>query len=262
MKFVNGILAGLLLSGAALAQQSTGATSAPQNNPSASQSGTSGSPQTASPRFAPGTVIPVELTKSIDAKKAKSGDDIEARVTQDLKAGNGQVIMPKDTKVRGHVTEAQPRNKEQKESQVGIVFDHAVMKNGGDVAMPMSIQAIIGPTALNPAPNNAASAGQSTQPSPAGGTPGGNVGGRSTGTGSSGSPSSVSPSSAGGEAPAEAQPGTGSNQPITASTQGVVGISNLKLSPTEDGKTGSVVSSEKSNVKLDSGTLMLLRVNQ
>jgi hypothetical protein len=261
MKFVNGILAGLLLSGAALAQQSTGATSAPQNNPSASQAGTSGSPQTASPRFAPGTVIPVELTKSIDAKKAKSGDNVEARVTQDLKAGNGQVIVPKDTKVMGHVTEAQARNKEQKESQVGIVFDRAVMKNGSDVSMPMSIQAIIGPTALNPAPNNAASAGQSTQPSAAGGTPGGNAGGRS-GVGSSGSPSPVSPSSAGGEAPAEGQPGTGSNPPITASTQGVVGISNLKLSPTEDGKTGSVVSSEKSNVKLDSGTLMLLRVNQ
>ena len=131
MKLVNGILAGLLMSGAALAQQSTGATSPPQNNPSASQSGTSSVPQTtASPRFAPGTVIPVELTKSIDAKKVKSGDNVEARVTQDLKAGNGQVIVPKDTKVVGHVTEAQPRNKEQKESQVGIVFDHAVMKNG------------------------------------------------------------------------------------------------------------------------------------
>ncbi|HWY59843.1 MAG TPA: hypothetical protein VNZ03_35600 [Terriglobales bacterium] len=258
MKLVNGILAGLLMSGAALAQQSTGATSPPQNNPSASQSGTSGIPQTTeSPRFAPGTVIPVELTKSIDAKKAKSGDNVEARVTQDLKAGNGQLI------VMGHVTEAQPRNKEQKESQVGIVFDHAVMKNGSDVAMPMSIQAIIGPTALNPVPNNAGgAAGQSTPPSPAGGMPTGNAGGRSTGMGSSGSPSTVSPSSAGGEAPAEAQPGTGSNQPITASTQGVVGISNLRLSPTEDGKTGSVVSSEKSNVKLDSGTLMLLRVDQ
>jgi hypothetical protein len=258
MKFVIGILAGLLMSGAALAQQGTGAPSAPQNNPPASQPGTAGAPQTTtSPRFAPGTVIPVELTKSIDAKKAKSGDSVEARVTQDLKAENGQVIVPKDTKVMGHVTEAQPRNKEQKESQVGIAFDRAVMKNGSDVTMPMSIQAIIGPTALNPPSSNAGTAGQSTQPSPAGGMPSGNAGGRSTGVGSSGSPSS-----AGGEAPAEAQPGTGSNPPITASTQGVVGISNLKLSATEDGKTGSVVSSEKSNVKLDSGTLMLLRVNQ
>lgn len=264
MKPVIGMLVGLLLTGAAIAQQSPSeAGSGAQNNPSASQPANSTTTQTqASPRFAPGTVIPVELTKAVDAKKAKSGDGVEARVTQDLKAGNGQVIVPKDTKVVGHVTEAQPRNKEQKESQVGIVFDRAVMKNGTDVSMPMSIQAIISPTALNPNSNSGATAtGRSTEPSPSAGMPG-NAGGRSTGAGSSGSPSSVSPSAAGGEAPAEAPPATGQQPPITASTQGVVGISNLKLSPTQDAKTGSVVSSEKSNVKLDSGTFMLLRVNQ
>lgn len=269
MKFAIATLVGLLLSGAAFSQQSTsgaGSVSAAQDNPPANQAATPSMSQTVdSPRFAPGTVIPVELTKSIDAKKAKTGDGVEARVTQDLRAGNGQVIVPKDTKVVGHLTEAQSRNKEQKESQVGIIFDRAVMKNGTDVAMPMSIQAIIGPAAVNPASNSAggaATAGQSPQPSPASGMPSGNAGGRATGMGSSGSSSSVSPSTAGGEAPAEAQPGTESHQPITASTQGVVGISNLKLSPAGDSKTGSVVSSEKSNVKLDSGTFMLLRVNQ
>jgi len=43
--------------------------------------------------------------------------------TQDMKTPGGEVLVPKDTKVMGHVTEAQPRNKEQKESQVGIAFD-------------------------------------------------------------------------------------------------------------------------------------------
>src|SRR5215469_4560414 len=105
--------------------------------------------QTGTPRIAPGSVIPVQLTKSIDAKKAKTGDAVEAKVTQDLKAESGEVIVPKDTKFVGHVTEAQPRTKEQKESQVGIAFDHAVMKNGGDVSMPLSVQAVISPTAGN-----------------------------------------------------------------------------------------------------------------
>lgn len=257
MKALIGILAGLLVSGTAVAQQSTPST--PQSGPPANHN--SSTPQTNVPRFAPGTVIPVELTKSIDAKKVKYGEGVEARVTQDLKAGNGQVIVPKDTKVTGHVTEAQSRNKEQKESQVGIVFDRAVMKNGSDLAMPMSIQAIIGPAALNPASNNAAgnTPGESTQASPAAGMPTSNAGGR---MGSGGNPSSASPSAAGGEAPAEVQRGTESHQPITASTQGVVGISNLRLSSNQDSKIGSVVSSEKSNVKLDSGTFMLLRVNQ
>ncbi len=264
MKVIIGIFAGLLVSGTALAQQSTPAvnsSSASQSSAPASQPGNSSAPETSPPRFAPGTVIPVELTKAVDAKKVKSGDGVEARVTQDLKAGNGQIIVPKDTKVMGHVTEAQPRNKEQKESQVGIVFDHAVMKNGSDVAMPMSIQAIIGPAALNPPSNNASAGapGESNPTSPSTGMPSGNAGGR---MGSSGNPSTVSPSAAGGEAPAETQPGAESHQPITANTRGVVGISNLTLSSTPDSKTGSVVSSEKSNVKLDSGTFMLLRVNQ
>ena len=55
-------------------------------------------------RIAPGSVIPVELKKTIDAKKVKPGDPIEASVTQDLKAANGEIIVPKDTKVIGHVT--------------------------------------------------------------------------------------------------------------------------------------------------------------
>ena len=49
---------------------------------------------------------PVHLTKSIDAKKLKTGDQVEVKVTQDMKAGNGEIIVPKDTKVIGRVTEA------------------------------------------------------------------------------------------------------------------------------------------------------------
>jgi len=66
------------------------------------------------PRIAPGSVIPVQLTKTIDAKKAKPGDEVVAKVTMDLKANSGEVIVPKDTKVVGHVTEAQARSKAQK----------------------------------------------------------------------------------------------------------------------------------------------------
>src|SRR5580692_12551291 len=65
----------------------------------------------ATPRLAPGSVIPVQLTKSVDAKKVKTGDEVVARVTQDLRNTAGTVIVPKDAKVLGHVTEAQPRNK-------------------------------------------------------------------------------------------------------------------------------------------------------
>ena len=79
-------------------------------------------------RIAPGSVIPVELTKTVDAKKAKTGDEVIAKVTQDMKTGTGEVIVAKDTKMIGHVTEAQAHTKEQKQSELGIAFDKAVTK--------------------------------------------------------------------------------------------------------------------------------------
>jgi hypothetical protein len=69
-----------------------------------------------------------------------------------------------------------------------------------------------------------------------------------------------SPSAGGNNTPTDAQPGA--RAPITAETKGVVGISNLTLEPGGQTNQGSVVSSEKNNVKLESGTMMLLRVNQ
>src|ERR1700719_1949443 len=109
------------------------------------QANTSASPANPPKRIAPGSVLPVSLTKTIDAKKAKTGDEVVARVTQDMKTNSGEVIVAKDTKVVGHVTAAQVRSKEQNESQVRIAFDRAVAKDGREMKMPMSIQAIIGP---------------------------------------------------------------------------------------------------------------------
>src|SRR5690349_3599678 len=141
MRVMNGILTAALLSATMFAQQAEPQAD-PRSNPPQAPTGdtTASTSANTAPRFAPGTVIPVELTKSIDAKKAKTGDGVEAKVTQDLKSGNGQVIVPKDTKVVGHLTEVQARNKEQKESQLGIAFDRAVIKGGSDVSLPMSIQ--------------------------------------------------------------------------------------------------------------------------
>ena len=180
------------------AQQAPAQTSTPQNpaEPTAQQNPAQPPGQQAL-KIAPGSVIPVQLTKTVDAKKAKSGDEVQAKVTQDLKAGNGELIVPKDTKVLGHVTDAQPRTKEQKESQVGIAFDHAVMKDGRDVSLPLSIQAIIAPEALN-AGNNAGAEGADQ----AGQTPStGGQGGYGRGTSAGSQPASAAPASSPSEAP-------------------------------------------------------------
>ena len=238
-----------------LAQDSaTPNASSPPSEPHAS------APASPVARIAPGSVIPVSLTKTIDAKKAKTGDEVVAKVTQDMKNTNGEVIVAKDTKVMGHVTQSQARNKEQKESEVAIAFDHAVLTNGSQMQMPMSIQAIIGPQNNGPQNNqNNASGGATETAAPSSGA---SPTGQRSGMGGSASASTPAPS-AGGNVPSDAQTGTKARPPITAQTEGVVGISDLALAPAavQNSTQGSVVTSEKNNVKLEGGTMLLLRVN-
>lgn len=215
------------------------------------------------PRIAPGSVIPVALTKSVDAKKAKTGDEIVAVVTMDLKSTTGEVIVPKDTKVVGHITEAQPRSKEQKESQLAIAFDQAVLKNQ-QVPLPMSIQAVIGQQTNSNNDNSGGGGGSapSATPSPSGTGTGGTspMSGRSPNPSPQPQPSASPEPSASGTSQDSAS--ANKRPPINGKTQGVVGIANLNLSPNSNAKQGSTLTSEKNNVKLESGTMLLLRVNQ
>lgn len=251
-----------LMLGIAAAQDSAAPPSAsPSSEPHASTTAQPMVPESSTPapptRIAAGSVIPVSLTKTIDAKKAKTGDEVVAKVTADVKTSDGEMLVPKDTKVVGHVTEAQPRNKEQKESVVGVAFDHAVMKDGSEMQMPMSIQAIIAPE------NNQNSAGGSAEGVPSTGS--GAYPNSSRPGGMAGSTPSPMPSAptVGGNVPSDTQTGANARPRITAQTEGVVGISDLKLTAAAPAANqGSLVSSEKNNVKLESGTFMLLRVNQ
>ena len=283
------VLSGSLFAAVSLAQNSnplptngTAAqpqTSSPQGSqqiPDPSQSQTQpaaqpSTPQTAGPagaaadgsnhakKIAPGSVIPVQLTKTVDAKKAKTGDEVVAKVTMDMKTNSGDVLVPKDTKVIGHVTESQPKSKEQKESQMGIAFDRAVMKDGNEMNLPMSIQAVIGQQN-----NDANAAGGSDQgnAAPSGGAPAAGNAGRPGGMGGSTPPPSASPSAGDTSASNNQQQTKGGMPPITGQTTGVIGIPHLTLSGASTGTQGSVLTSDKNNVKLESGTMLLLKVNQ
>jgi hypothetical protein len=263
---ITAIFSVILLFGAALAQQtSTPApdTQTPRSDEQPSQptqAGAANAHASNSMKIAPGSVIPVQLAKTLDAKKAKTGDEVVATVTQDMKANSGEVLVPKDTKIIGHVTESQARNKEQKQSELGIAFDHAMVK-GDQMQLPMSIQAIIAPQNNNAEAAPPAPSGAGPGPT-AGNTPSGSMGaGRTGSTAGGGTQSGQQNYPQGGGAEPEGQ--GGAMPPITANTQGVIGMSDMKLeNGAQASQQGSVLSSEKNNVKIEKGTLMLLRVNQ
>ena len=80
-------------------------------------------------RLETGSILYAELTKTVDAKKAKVGDPVSAVLTADVLA-HGKIVVRHDSKLVGHVIEVQVHTKETPESRLGIVFDKAITKAG------------------------------------------------------------------------------------------------------------------------------------
>jgi hypothetical protein len=79
-----------------------------------------------------GTPVLVELSKGLNAKKAKAGDEVKAVVVQDV-LSQGKIVIRRGSKFVGHVTQVKPRSKESSESYLGLVFDRAKLKGGGEL---------------------------------------------------------------------------------------------------------------------------------
>ena len=110
----------------------------------AAQSAAPESPNTPAVFIAPGTLIWAEFTKSLDARRNRVGDPVEAKTSVDLLV-RGKIILPRNTKVLGHVTAVKPRTKDSPESFIAITLDHFILRNGQEVAVSMAVQALTGP---------------------------------------------------------------------------------------------------------------------
>jgi len=209
--------------------------------------------------FVTGTIINAELNGSLDSKKVNSGDAVNAHTATDLKTNDGRIVLPKGTKIIGHVTQASARGAGQPESSLGLAFDKAILKSGQEIPLNAAVQAVGAPRSSSF--DNSAPAGE-----PLGGTrpaaPGGGVQGTSQGTsrggslnGASSTPNGIGDPSAG----VNSAPNTESvnSGQWDANTRGVVGLHNLSLNAADEGQ-GSVIKSAGKNVKLDSGTRLLL----
>src|SRR3984893_9714478 len=92
--------------------------------------------------LASGTTFNAALSSPIDSKKCKPGDSVNAHTTEAAKS-EGKTVIPKGSKLVGHVTQASARAKGESESSLGIVFDRAILKSGQEVPLNnVTIQAI------------------------------------------------------------------------------------------------------------------------
>ena len=210
-----------------------------------------GTPLSQLSSFAPGTKLRVELDKTIDAKKAKPGDPVLAKTMDDLESA-GKVVAPRGLKIVGHVVAASPHEKGSA-SRLEIAFDQLDLEHGGEVPMKATVQALAKPV------SNAPMATEDTGPSTSGVpiAPGGRGG---TGQGGGGMGQAGGTPHAGTMGNPTGAPSGASlpNGKISLNAEGVLGMPELSLAagPAQD----SILTSEKHNVKLETGTQMILRV--
>jgi hypothetical protein len=196
-------------------------------------------------KFSPGSLLPVELSKSVDAKKVHTGDPVLGKIPHDLSA-NGKVVVPKDAKVMGHVAEAKPSGHDNKDSVLGIVFDKIALKDGSEIPLSAEIQAVGAPVSAAVPSATPSYDTPSPQNNPTGPNQNSEMGAATNNT--------APPSQ---QQQAQLASGEPANPPLTATTQGVVGMKGVTLS--QGTMQDSVLTSQDKNVKLESGTQIILR---
>ena len=230
-----------------------------------------------------GSYMLVELTKGLTARKLKPGDKVKAEVAQDVVA-HGKVIIPVETELVGHVTEVCQHDSANQESRLGIVFDRILLKHFHDINFQAVVQAVAPPA---PRPSRVDQPSQMLPPSMIvgardnGAAP---IGGMSSTLSRRGQASTAAPTSTmsqaadtttfqqsitvkqspsnhadGSSAQLETTPG---GTPMSLGMPlGVRGLKGLSLSTAPSASTpGPVIVSNTDNVKLESGTQILLHV--
>lgn len=91
-----------------------------------------------------GTFLVAELAKSIDSRKAKAGDIVKAKVTQDV-ISNGHLVIRRGSKLLGHITEAKASWANEPQSILGVVFDTVAPKSGEEMSFNAVLQAVAPP---------------------------------------------------------------------------------------------------------------------
>jgi len=241
------------------------------SNSSASTSARAGH---SSASLSDGTAMNAALSQPVDAKKNKPGDQITAKTTEATKS-EGKVVIPKGSKLIGHVTECKQRSKEEKESALGIVFDKAILKNGEEVPLNVTIRALAAAqsqtaSATSIGSDDLSAGGGAVGSARASG--GGALGGvRSTAGAATGAVTNTAANASGvaggavnstvnaAGAARGAVGGLNAAGQLTSNSQGVFGLEGLNLNGAASNSTqGSLITSTSKNVHLDSGTQLLL----
>jgi hypothetical protein len=232
--------------------------------------------------------VPAELTTKLDSKTAKAGDAVEAKTTKTVKTAQG-VVIPKGSKLLGTVTEAKAHQKGQSQSMLALTFDRVQLRNGQEMMLHSTIDNLSNSNALRASED----ADEMMSPGPiggggsaggglvgggglgGGGLVGGAVGGAGGALGRTGSELGSVGRSAGGEIGGAAHGAAnglggaanglngsvrGAAQEGTSGAVHATSLPGVMLSNSASGAASGTLSETGRNIRLDSGTQMLLSV--
>lgn len=194
--------------------------------------------------------VSAELTKRIDVKKAKVGDEVDVKTTSNAKLPNG-TDLPKGTKLIGKVTDVHAKSNTDKSSHLAFDIDHAVTKDGHELPVRAAVTSVLAPA------QSVDSAMMS----------GGGAGGGATSGGGGGMSGS-----SGGSAPAPASSNapmiSSSDQPastaqVAKGPQDRVPVANMPgvvLTSADGMSSAGSLDAANQNFSLDAGTKMTLNV--
>jgi hypothetical protein len=267
MKLIITILAAAaLLTGCSISAAQTTSPSTQDGAQATGNSSLNATKQTGAPEsLAAGTAVNAQLSKPVDSKKVNRGDAVEAHTTEAVRS-DGKVVLPKGTKLVGHITRATAKSRGDADSTLAMQFDRAILKDGREMPLQVTIQALA-------SSENASVSGDELQPMtgmPSGAASGGRASGNTVGGAASGAASTVPRTagtaisgveSAAGQTADEAGRAASAATPsgeLRASSHGVIGLSGLSLNAGANPTEGSLIISTGKNVHLDSGTRLLL----
>jgi hypothetical protein len=208
-------------------QPSPAAQSDPQSNQA--QPGTAANTQPAGTQSAANQAAPAhrtlqlvevkaELSSSLDAKKAKEGQPVTAKLQDDVQVPDAQAL-PKNTVLEGHVDQVQA-SENKGDSSVVVTFDKARLKDGQELPIKATVVAMHQPVNLA-AENQGGMPAAAAGPGMSGGSMAPSGGGSSSGMGRAGGASPSTPNT-GSEAQSMPNQAAGSQQ--GGASQGIPGV--------------------------------------
>lgn len=232
---------------------------------------TAGAPEASNEQLRP---VTGELEKKIDTKDAKPGDPVIVKTTMQATTADG-IVIPKGSRIVGHVTDVQPHSKTSPNARLTIQFDQAEIKGGQTLPIRTVMESVAPPPSTVQPTDTLNSPGMGSTPmaSPStSGAPGGAMGspaGAAPGSGAQSSApaagSAPAMSAGNGQQVASAQPKSGTvvsqqgNVAIkTTALPGVLLATNANGQPFSNA-AGALLGA-KQNVHLDGGTEIVLAV--